>query len=557
MIEQDQQEILNIAAYLPRMARLQPDAPAILCPDGIGSDGKTRYKKISYAELDRQSSAIAHGLGHFGIQRGMRTVLMVKPSLELFTLTFGLFKAGVVPVMVDPGVGLRHLKGCLAQAQPQAFIGIPAAHAARLLLGWGRGTVKNVVTVGRRWFWGGPTLEQLLAAGKDDDASAMAATEAEDIAAILFTSGSTGPPKGVIYQHRNFIAQVEIIREIYAIKPGEVDLPTFPLFALFDPAFGMTTIIPDMDASRPAAVDPRKIIAAIETFQVTNMFGSPALLNTVGRYGQQHGVKLPSLRRVISAGAPVSTAVQERFLGMLDPAAQIHTPYGATESLPVSSASSDLLLQPEIRQLTDQGGGICVGLPVAAATVRIIAISDAAIENWSDATELGTGEIGEITVTSPTVTHSYYNREDATELAKIGDGNTIIHRMGDLGYFDTRGRLWFCGRKAHRVSTTAGALYSVPCEGIFNAHSAVFRSALVGVPGDTGLEPLVCIELEPQHRGIDEQQLFSELHQLAGQHQITRNIRSFLVHPGFPVDVRHNAKISREQLADWAASKLG
>ena len=142
MIDRDRQEILNIAAYLPRMARLQPDAAAILCPDGTDSDGKVRYQQISYAELDRQSSAIARGLGHFGIQRGMRTVLMVKPSLELFTLTFGLFKAGVVPVMVDPGIGLRHLKGCLAQAQPQAFIGIPAAHAARLLLGWGRGTVK-------------------------------------------------------------------------------------------------------------------------------------------------------------------------------------------------------------------------------------------------------------------------------------------------------------------------------------------------------------------------------------------------------------------------------
>ena len=319
MTEPAASEILNIAAYLPRMAQLQPDAPAILCPDGKGSDGKVRYQQISYAELDRQSSAIARGLRHIGIQRVMRTVLMVKPSLELFSLTFGLFKAGVVPVMVDPGIGLRHLKGCIAQAQPQAFIGIPAAHAARLLLGWGLGTVKHVVTVGRRWFWGGPTLEQLMAAGQDDTGPVMAATEAEDTAAILFTSGSTGPPKGVIYQHRNFIAQVEIIREIYAIKPGEVDLPTFPLFALFDPAFGMTTIIPDMDASRPAAVDPRKIIAAIETFQVTNMFGSPALLNTVGRYGQQHAIKLPSLRRVISAGAPVSTTIQERFLGMLGP----------------------------------------------------------------------------------------------------------------------------------------------------------------------------------------------------------------------------------------------
>ena len=556
MIEHDQKEIVNIASYLPRMARLQPDAPAILCPDGIGSDGKVRYQQISYTELDQKSSAIARGLHHFGIHRGMRAVLMVKPSLELFSLTFGLFKAGVVPVMVDPGIGLRHLKACLAQAQPQAFIGISSAHAARWLLGWGRPTVKHLVSVGRRWFWGGATLDDLIAAGQEDQISAMAATGGQDIAAILFTSGSTGPPKGVIYQHRHFIAQVEIIREIYAIEPGEIDLPTFPLFALFDPAFGMTTIIPDMNASRPAAVDPHKIIEAIQTFQVTNMFGSPALLNTVGRYGQQHGIKLPSLRRVISAGAPVTTSVQQRFLEMLEPEAQIHTPYGATESLPVSTANSGFLLQAQIRQISDQGGGICVGLPIDAAKVRVIAISDDAIENWSEASELAAGEIGEITVASPTVTQAYYNNDKATRLAKIRDGKTIVHRMGDLGYFDARGRLWFCGRKTHRVDTAAGTLFSVPCEGVFNTHPAVFRSALVGVPDSAALQPLICIELEPQYRRIDQGRLFKELRELAIENEITRNIRSFLIHPGFPVDVRHNAKISRERLALWAASQL-
>ena len=555
MIEQQPAEIVNIASYLTQMARQQPQSPAILCPDGIGSDGKVRYQRISYAELDRQSSAIARGLAHFGISRGMRTVLMVKPSVELFSLTFGLFKAGVIPVMVDPGIGLLQLKGCLAQAQPEAFIGISTAHAARLLLGWGRGTVKQLVTVGRRWFWGGATLDDVLAAGHKNQDAELAITSAEDVAAILFTSGSTGPPKGVIYQHRTFVAQVEIIREIYDIKPGEVDLPTFPLFALFDPAFGMTTIIPDMDASRPAAVDPRKLIEAINTFQVTNMFGSPALLNTVGRYGQAHGIKLPSLRRVISAGAPVATSVQERFLEMLEPGVQIHTPYGATESLPVSSTSSALLLQSQIRQLSDSGAGICVGPPIAAATVRVIEISDQVIADWSEVTELKVGEIGEITVASPTVTHSYYNQPDATRLAKIRDGKTIVHRMGDLGYFDAQGRLWFCGRKAHRIDTAAGVLYSVPCEGIFNTHPAVFRSALVGVAGGDSLRPLICIELEPQHRRIDQDHLFKQLRELAVQHQITHSISSFLVHPGFPVDVRHNAKISREQLAAWAVGR--
>jgi acyl-CoA synthetase (AMP-forming)/AMP-acid ligase II len=555
MTSEGQPPAQNIADYLPRMASLQPDAPAILCPAGRDSRGEVRYRQISYAELDQQSSAIANGLQQAGITRGMRCVLMVKPSLELFTLTFGLFKAGVVPVMVDPGIGLRHLKGCLAQAEPAAFIGISAAHAARLLMGWGRGSVKHLVTVGRRWLWGGSTLNQLLESGQAEQNGDTTATEGDDLAAILFTSGSTGPPKGVIYQHRNFSAQVEIIRELYTIEPGEVDLPTFPLFALFDPAFGMTTIIPDMDASRPAAVDPRKIIEAINRFNVTNMFGSPALLNTVGRYGEKRQVKMPSLRRVISAGAPVSTTVQERFLGMLEPEALIHTPYGATESLPVSSANSRLLLQPQIRQKSDQGGGTCVGQPVAAARVRVIAISDDAIEHWHQAQELAAGEIGEITVSSPTVTEAYYKNPQATRLAKILDGETIIHRMGDLGYFDEQGRLWFCGRKAHRVETRGGTLFSVPCEGVFNTHPAVFRSALVGVPSAAGIEPVICIELEQQHKDIDASRLFDELETLGQTQSITRHIKRFLIHPAFPVDVRHNAKIGREQLAVWAAAQ--
>ena len=149
-------------------------------------------------------------------------------------------------------------------------------------------------------------------------------------AAILFTSGSTGVPKGAVYTHGIFAAQVDILRRLYGIEPGEIDLQTFPLFGLFAPALGMTTVVPDMDATRPALVDPHKIIDAVEDFGVTNLFGSPALLNRVGRFGAEHNIKLPSLKRVLSAGAPVSASVIERFAAMLNPAPQIFTPYGAT-----------------------------------------------------------------------------------------------------------------------------------------------------------------------------------------------------------------------------------
>ena len=189
-----------------------------------------------------------------------------------------------------------------------------------------------MVTVGPRWFWGGHRLRDLVDAGTDD--WSMAPTEPDELAAILFTSGSTGVPKGAVYTHGMFDAQVRMLKQMYGFGTDEIDLPTFPLFALFDPALGMTAVIPDMDARKPGSADPAKLIDAITAHGCTNMFGSPALLRNLGRYGREEGVQLPSLRRVLSAGAPARSDVLRDVSTMLTDGAQIFTPYGATESLP-------------------------------------------------------------------------------------------------------------------------------------------------------------------------------------------------------------------------------
>jgi acyl-CoA synthetase (AMP-forming)/AMP-acid ligase II len=539
----------NIADFLPEMAAKQPDATAITCPWG------RRGGSMTYRELNRKSASIATGLERVGIGRGVRTVLMVPPGLDLFPLAFALFRVGAVPVLVDPGIGLKHLKACLGNAEPEAFIGVPKAHAARAILGWARQTIQTRVTVGRRFFWGGHTLAQVEQRGLHADPSAIAATGADDVAAIVFTSGSTGPPKGVVYRHRNFMAQVNAIRDAYGMKPGEVNLPTFPLFALFDPALGMTTVVPDMDPTRPARVDPRKIIDPIREHGVSVMFGSPALLDTVGRWGVANGVKLESLRCVISAGAPVPPRVIERFQSMLRDEAAIHTPYGATESLPVATTSSHEILS-DTRHGTDRGDGTCVGIPVPSIEAAVITIDDQPIEVWSDDLEVGSGEVGEIVVKGPQVTTEYFNAARHTDLAKIKDGESVRHRMGDLGYFDDRGRLWFCGRKSQRVETASGTLFTVPCESVFNTHPEVFRTALVGV-GETGVhKPVLCVELE---QGVDRREhdrIRSELLEIGSRFDHTSSIRDVLFHPSFPVDIRHNAKIGRGALAVWAAPKV-
>ena len=536
------------------MARQQPWRPAVVFPQGRDVQGRVSYTHYTFQQLDQASDQLAHGFQRLGLRRGMNTALMVPPGLDFFALTFALFKLGAVPVLIDPGIGMHNLGIGLAEAAPAAFIGIPKAHVARLALGWARESITIRVTVGRRAWLGGHTLGQARELGAGQGLFPVVTPEREESAAILFTSGSTGPSKGVVYTHEFFGGQVEQIRRLYDIHPGEIDLPTFPLFALFGPALGMTAILPDMDPTRPAEVDPAKIIEAIGNFGVTNMFGSPAVINRVGRYGEAHGVTLPTLRRVISAGAPVPAKVIQRFAAMLPPGAQVFTPYGATECLPVSSIGSDELLG-DTRYQTDLGRGVCVGRPVPELTVKVVRITDEVIPAWNDALEVTPGKIGEIAVKGPHVTRTYFNRPQATALAKIPDplNDGFYHRMGDVGYLDEQGRIWFCGRKSHRVVTRQGTLFTIPCEAVFNTHPTVFRTALVGVRRGGEVEPVICVELEPAAHGTDRDRLRTELRQTAAKFPHTQAIKTFLFHPAFPVDIRHNAKIFREKLAVWAS----
>jgi acyl-CoA synthetase (AMP-forming)/AMP-acid ligase II len=548
---------VNIAAYFTEMAKRQPNSLAIVVPHHLSRTERHSLTQWTYQELNEESDRLARGLTAIGIKRGVRTVLMVKPGLEFFALTFALFKTGAVPVMVDPGMGVKNLGQCLAEAAPEGFIGISKAQAARVLLGWAKKSIKVSVTVGRRFFWGGFSLDQVRNLGKSSTGFSPIETSPEETAAILFTSGSTGVPKGAVYTHGIFAAQVELLRQTYGIEPGEVDLPTFPLFALFGPALGLTAVIPKMDFTRPGQVDPQNIITAIEQFQVNNLFGSPALIDRVGRYGAEHKTKLPSLRRVISAGAPVSAGTLKRFSQLLSPGVQIFTPYGATEALPVSSIGSDEILN-ETQDVTARGGGVCVGRPVGGVSVQIIRISDDPIPTWSDDLILPVGQVGEIVVCGPVVTKEYFRRPDLTALSKIHDPkrNHIHHRMGDLGYLDDRGRIWFCGRKSQRVITSTRTFYTIPCEAVFNQHAQVRRSALVGVARNGSTEPVLCVELEKKSQGSDSKRLTNEILALGAAQTHTKEIQTVLFHPAFPVDIRHNAKIFREKLAQWAARKM-
>jgi acyl-coenzyme A synthetase/AMP-(fatty) acid ligase len=310
-----------------------------------------------------------------------------------------------------------------------------------------------------------------------------------------------------------------------------------------------------MDPRKPAHVDPEKIIEPILNHGVTNMFASPALLNRVGSFGSKRHVRLPSLRRVVSAGAPVAPAIIEQFASMLNDASEIHTPYGATEAVPIISMGSHEILA-ETRPLSEQGYGLCVGHPLGKTEVRIIRITDDPIAAWSEDLPVRDGDIGEIVVRGDLVTRSYFRNPQANIQAKLTDGNSFWHRMGDLGWRDSKNRIWFCGRKSHRVVTAGGDMFTIPCEAIFNTHPGVFRSALVGVGPHPHQTPVICIERSPEGLKMEPDRLTDELLQTAAASPLTKSIRHILFHSGFPVDIRHNAKIYREKLAVWASRRV-
>ena len=370
-------ENANIAIHLPAIAQTNPDMLAVAVQRHQG--GKTTYQTYSFAELNLQSDRIARGLDRYEIKPGMRTVLMVKPSLEFFALTFALFKVGAVLVLIDPGIGLKNLKQCLAEAEPEAFVGISKAHIARVLFGWAQNTLHKWITVGWKLGWAGKRLDELID-NSDDSPWSTANMTPDSTAAVLFTSGSTGIPKGAVYTHGIFNAQVEMMKTVYGIKPGERDLATFPPFALFGPALGMAAIVPDMDASQPAKANPAYLLEAIDTYETTNMFASPAVIELVGKYAESKQCKMHSFKRVISAGAPASLPSIKRFASLLSENAEVFPSYGATEALPVATIGSNELLETE--DATNSGAGVSVGRIMSGLDAKIIPVTDDVLPEW-------------------------------------------------------------------------------------------------------------------------------------------------------------------------------
>ena len=545
----------NVGARLCLQASFSPDAIAIATPRGYFRDGTNRsYDTISMSDLDQRSSSIAAGLQGMGIGLGKRIGLLVRFGEDFIALVFAVLKSGATLVLIDPGMGRRNLIDCLAATNPDGFIAIPLAHAVLRIKSHRFPNARLNVTAGRQWpFMPMDTVQRLERCSPND--LRIPKTSLDDPAAIIFTTGSTGPPKGVLYTHGTFNAQIDQVAGHYNIQPGGKDLSCFPLFGLFNAVMGTTTILPDMNPIRPADVDPVRLLDAIDQWQINQSFGSPALWTKVGGYCSQVGRRMESLRCVLSAGAPVPSRILEQMRAAMHSQGFMFTPYGATEALPIASIESRTVLE-ETAMLTRQGAGTCVGNRFSGIRWRVIQVQDGPIDSIQQVVDVPQGEVGELMVCGPVVSKQYVTRLDQNALHKVQDGEQVWHRMGDVGYLDQMDRFWFCGRKSHRIITPTQVLYTECIEAIVNAHPSIYRSALVGTGDRFAQKPLMILEpwREKNVRSTAaKESLADEVVQSLKRNPTSQSVERAVVYPKkLPTDIRHNSKIFREQLTAWA-----
>jgi acyl-coenzyme A synthetase/AMP-(fatty) acid ligase/pimeloyl-ACP methyl ester carboxylesterase len=544
-----------------RSPRAHPDTAVGIVPPRAGGDSDQAIAELrrggahvtSFAELERRVDALAAGLRHVGVRPGHRVAILVPPGLDLTTTVYASWRAGASIVVADAGLGWRKMADALRSADPDYLIGIPLAIVAattfnlpgiRLVAGDLPGPVRRLMGVEH-------SIAELAAWDHRRSAPFDTGREAADTnsvrsseAAVLFTSGATGPPKGVVYCHHQLLAQLDVLRGLCDIAPSDRLVAAFAPFALYGPALGIGAAVPQMDVTKPGTLTAARLAEAAAAIEATLIFASPAALRnvvaTAGVLTAEQSSALARIRLVLSAGAPVSVPLLRRLHEVL-PRAELHTPYGMTEALPLTDISL-----PELEQ-AGSGNGVCVGRPLPGVQLRI-----SPLDSLGRAAGTSTDRIeitGEICVSAAHVKQRY-DRLWATEAASSRDAGW--HRTGDVGHLDTAGRLWVEGRLVHVITTADGPLTPVGVEQRIEAESPVTGAAVVGV-GPPGTQQTVAVVVPdvPQAVGLATRELASAVRPAAGI-----RLAAVLSIDALPVDIRHAAKIDRLRLARWAGRVL-
>jgi len=523
----------------------QPVAAPVGGPEGTSAslgaaiaarskDGRTAFvdlaadESMTFVELASRVDAIAGELCRRGVRPGDHVAMLTPPGIDLVAAVYGVWRAGGVTVIADRGLGLKGLGRAVRSARPAWVIGPKSALAAATALRWApRATRLDV--------------DSLVAARPT--AELPPEPDGDQPAAVLFTSGATGPAKGVRYLHRQLAAQRDALATTYDITDADRLVAAFAPFALYGPALGIPTALPACDVTKPAQLTAAMLADACRRIDATMAFASPsALANVVATAEHADSEGLGKLRIVMSAGAPVPSETL-RAVAALAPAAELHTPYGMTEVLPVADVE---LSEIEAAEVAEPDGGVCVGLPVAGAEVRIVPLG---FDPESVPEPVTPGVTGEILVRAPWVSEGYLGLWATQRAARPGAG--AWHRSGDVGHVDLAGRLWVEGRAAHVIDAVGGPITSVPVERAVERALGVTRSAAVGV-GPAGAQQLVVVIGHPDaEAGPADVEIAARV-----RNEVIHPVAAVLAAPSLPVDIRHNAKIDRAAVAAWADSVL-
>lgn len=530
-------------SHVEKQATIAAVVEPLFLPDSV------RYKNTSFAELQRLIFQYQRGLGELGLKGGDRVLMLVPAGLNFLAISYAVMAAGAIPVFIDPGIGRKNLFKCIKDVKPDVLIGAPRAQLLRLKRKQLFPNLKFHITVSDWFFTGGPTLSYL----KRFSSKPLPASSVSNTAFIAFTSGATGTPKGVIFTNEMLAAQLKIFREEFKLEAGKRDLPLLPIFSLYNLASGVSSVFPPIDPAKPLSLAPDKVVKVINDLQINYSFGSPTLWNKIAEYCVRGRSDISSIETILMAGAPVSKEVLKRVKAVLPAESEAYTPYGATEALPTTFISASNIEMQEPFYATTGELGTFVGKCVREMVLRVVKRVSGPIASEQELVSCEPGEIGEVIVKGANVSPEYFERPEANKEAKIPSSDRFWHRMGDVGYLDQDGNLYFCGRKAHIVEGSKGIFYSVPIEMVFNKHPKVKRSALID--NDGAGNPAIVIEAFPQDHpqsAEDEKFFAAELLELAHANKITELIEQIYFHPSFPVDGRHNAKIFRDQLGEWA-----
>ena len=515
------------------------DSADVAVSDGVSGDA------IDFAAFVARVDAVAAALAGRGLRPGDRVAMLVPPGIDLIVAVYGVWRAGGVTVIADRGLGLRGLGAAIRSARPAWAIGSRAARTVGAAMRWApRARRVDVAALMRE-------------AGSGAPAPAVAPDAAnrpgpDDEMAILFTSGATGPAKGVRYRHRQLAAQRDALAATYGITGEDRLVAAFAPFALYGPALGVPTALADADVTKPGKLTARALDDACRAVGATLVFASPAALANVVATAPAGGALdgLGAVRLVFSAGAPVPSEIL-RAVAALAPVARLHTPYGMTEALPVADVDLVGIDAAEADEAAGGGtGGVCVGHPVRGCEVRIAPLRFDALRGVPEPVPVGA--TGEILARAAWVSEGYLGRWRTERLARPGDG---WHRTGDVGHLDAGGRLWVEGRSVHVIDTADGPLTSVPVERAVERALVPAAKARAGRVAAVGVGPAGCAQLVLVLEG-DADGLADAPTSAAARAAAARPVAAVLTVDEMPVDVRHNAKIDRAALARWASALL-